>query len=84
MLSVDHQITDVHTGQNIIRQPGRNGPWDNGTLGEAYAAFNQLNKTWTSKKLTVKTKICFYDSSIFSTLHCNIWHQKSSQEKKRA
>ncbi|XP_035668259.1 uncharacterized protein LOC118410592 [Branchiostoma floridae] len=53
-------------------------------LGKASAAFNQLGKLWSSKKLSLGTKLRFYNSNVLSTLlyGCETWHMKSSQEKK--
>ena len=53
-------------------------------IGKASAAFNQLNKIWTSKKFSLQTKLRFYNSNLLSTLlyGCKTWYLKSSQEKK--
>ena len=53
-------------------------------LGKASAAFNQLNKIWSSKKFTLKTKLCFYNTNVLSTLlyGCESWNLRAAQEKK--
>ena len=53
-------------------------------IGYVCAAFNQLNKIWTNKKFTLKTKFHFYNSNDLSTLlyGCETWDLKTSQEKK--
>ena len=53
-------------------------------IGKASAAFNQLNKIWTNKKFSLKTKLRYYNSNVLSTLlySSETWHLKSSQEKK--
>ncbi|CAH1239030.1 Hypp5694 [Branchiostoma lanceolatum] len=52
-------------------------------IGKASAAFNQLGKIWASKKLSLKTKLRFYNSNVLSTLlyGCETWPLKSSQER---
>ncbi|XP_019642252.1 PREDICTED: regulator of microtubule dynamics protein 3-like [Branchiostoma belcheri] len=37
-------------------------------VGKASAAFNQLGKLWRNKKLSLKTKMRFYNSNVLSTL----------------
>ena len=53
-------------------------------IRKASTAFKQLNKIWTSKKFTLKTKLRFYNSNVMSTLlyGCETWHLKLSQERK--
>ena len=53
-------------------------------IAEACATFNQLNKIWSTKKFTLKSKFCFYNSCVLSSLlySCETWYLKTSQEKK--
>ncbi|KAI8499222.1 hypothetical protein Bbelb_229860 [Branchiostoma belcheri] len=53
-------------------------------VGKASAAFNQLGKLWRNKKLSLKTKMRFYNSNVLSTLlyGCETWHLKLSQERR--
>ncbi|KAI8508065.1 hypothetical protein Bbelb_143050 [Branchiostoma belcheri] len=53
-------------------------------VGKASAAFNQLGKLWRNKKLSIKTKMSFYNSNVLSTLlyGCETWHLKLSQERR--
>ncbi|KAI8487026.1 hypothetical protein Bbelb_352860 [Branchiostoma belcheri] len=53
-------------------------------VGKASAAFNQLGKLWRNKKLSIKTKMRFYNSNVLSTLlyGCETLHLKLSQERR--
>ena len=53
-------------------------------IGKASAAFNQLNKIWSSKKFSLKTKLRFYNTNVLSTLlyGCETWYLKITHEKK--
>ena len=98
MLSGDHQTTpDILVGQDKVdvvddftylgSSINSQGSMDHEIscrMGKASAAFNQLNKIWTSKKFSLQTKLRFYNSNVLSTLlyGCETWHLKSSQEKK--
>ena len=81
MLSGDHQTTpDILVGQDKVdvvdnftylgRSINSQGSMDHEIscrIGKASAAFNQLNKIWTSKKFSLQTKLRFYISNMLST-----------------
>ncbi|KAI8494398.1 hypothetical protein Bbelb_276240 [Branchiostoma belcheri] len=81
---------EVKTVQNFTylgSSINSNGDMDNELdcrVGKASAAFNQLGKLWRNKKLSLKTKMRFYNSNVLSTLlyGCETWHLKLSQERR--
>ena len=81
MLSGDHQTTpDILVGQDKVdvvddftylgSSINSQGSMDHEIscrIGKASAAFNQLNKIWTSKKFSLQTKLRFNNSNVLST-----------------
>lgn len=51
-------------------------------MQKASAAFNQLSKMWSSKKLLFSIKLCIYHSNLLSMLLYGYenWHLKSEEE----
>ena len=92
MITTNTPVTiGAHRGGGAFRLPGKSGDQQGGTdrdvtarIGKARAAFVMLKNIWASGGISMRTKLCIFNSNVKSVLlyGCETWRTTQTMQQK--